>query len=172
MNHLLNATRRPRLALAAGITAALTFGAFHTGWKQATGVTPSNPFPAATAVGTNSQVSIRRELGTFAKLAKDLKPAVVNIQVEKVVSNRGRESVLEQLYGDRPQFEQKTRGQGSGVIISADGYIMTNNHVVSGASTVKVTLQDGQEFAAHVVGTKKIKEMKEKQANERGEKRP
>ncbi|CAN0424958.1 unnamed protein product, partial [Phaeothamnion confervicola] len=53
-----------------------------------------------------------------------------------------------------PQAEQpKAKGQGSGVIISSDGYIMTNNHVVSDATDVRVTLADGRELPAKVIGT-------------------
>jgi serine protease Do len=51
-----------------------------------------------------------------------------------------------------PQGPQVQHGLGSGVIITKDGYIMTNNHVVDGAKEVKVTLQDGREFTAKVVG--------------------
>jgi serine protease Do len=49
--------------------------------------------------------------------------------------------------------EQKERGLGSGVIVSPEGYILTNNHVVDGATTVTVTLSDKREFKARVVGT-------------------
>ena len=49
--------------------------------------------------------------------------------------------------------EQRERGLGSGVIVSPEGYILTNNHVVDGATDVKVTLSDKREFKARVVGT-------------------
>jgi serine protease Do len=52
----------------------------------------------------------------------------------------------------QPQQPQQV-GLGSGVIVSSDGYILTNNHVVSGADTVKVTLADGREMNAKVIGT-------------------
>ena len=46
-----------------------------------------------------------------------------------------------------------TEGAGSGVIITEDGYIITNNHVISGASSIKVTTSDGKEYDAQVIGT-------------------
>jgi serine protease Do len=53
----------------------------------------------------------------------------------------------------RLQRQPQQMGLGSGVIVSADGYILTNNHVVAGADTVKVSLNDGHEYSAKVVGT-------------------
>jgi len=55
------------------------------------------------------------------------------------------------FFGQIPR-EQKQRGLGSGVIISSDGYILTNNHVVGAADEIKVTLSDGREFTAKVIG--------------------
>ncbi len=49
--------------------------------------------------------------------------------------------------------EQRERGLGSGVIVSPEGYILTNNHVVDGATDVRVTLSDKREFKARVIGT-------------------
>ena len=54
---------------------------------------------------------------------------------------------------EQPQQPQQQRGGGSGVIISPDGYIVTNNHVVEDASEVKVTLNDNRTFTAKVIGT-------------------
>jgi serine protease Do len=64
---------------------------------------------------------------------------------------------LRQFFGNhfrqlQPQQEAPEGGLGSGVIISSDGYIVTNNHVVDGAKTVTVTLSDGREYSARVVG--------------------
>jgi serine protease Do len=53
---------------------------------------------------------------------------------------------------DRPQ-QQRSRAEGSGVIVSSDGYVLTNNHVVDGATEVKVTLSDKREMKARVIGT-------------------
>lgn len=78
-------------------------------------------------------------------VAETVSPAVVNIGVKKAVSARRRGW----NYGGNP-FEAE--GAGSGVIIAPDGYILTNSHVVSGASSIEVTLADGTTYPAQVVG--------------------
>ena len=104
--------------------------------------------------------------GSYANVIKKVTPAVVKI----VTTTRIEGASMQQMPGfDDPfwrrffgdQFGGNLRGQmqpqiehgiGSGVIVTKDGYIMTNNHVVDGAKEVKVTLQDGREFTAKVVG--------------------
>lgn len=101
----------------------------------------------------------------FVELAKKLKPAVVNISTTKVIGkqqpsrrqqanpfgNDPFEDFFERFFKDVPQRPFKQRGQGSGFIIG-DGYIFTNNHVVSGADEIKVKLSDGREFKGQVKG--------------------
>jgi serine protease Do len=103
----------------------------------------------------------------FVSVVKKAKPAVVHIKVEKTTKRnfhggQGQEDIFnhpffEQFFGpnyrqQKPQ-EFKQRGQGSGFIISKDGYILTNNHVVEGADVIKVTLSDKRDFEAKVIGT-------------------
>ena len=91
----------------------------------------------------------------FVSIADHVKPAVVFIKsqhVERADNQRlppGFEDFFPQ-FRRRPQVEQ---GSGSGFIVSADGYILTNNHVVAGADKVTVKLYDKREFTAKVVGT-------------------
>ncbi|HKQ07228.1 MAG TPA: Do family serine endopeptidase [Blastocatellia bacterium] len=97
---------------------------------------------------------------TFVGVAKQVKPAVVNIDV---VEKAQRQSMqlpegFPQIPG-MPQFgdgqPHKARGTGSGVIISPDGYILTNNHVAGDAEQIKVKLSDGREFKAKRIGADK-----------------
>jgi serine protease Do len=101
---------------------------------------------------------------SFAELAERLGPAVVNIQVTKVAPV-GDFSGIPDLDGPSGEFfrhffqdrlprraPHRMQGSGSGVIISPDGYILTNNHVVDGAQDVTVTMADKQVYQAHVVG--------------------
>ncbi|UCD15666.1 MAG: Do family serine endopeptidase [Candidatus Omnitrophota bacterium] len=62
---------------------------------------------------------------------------------------------FEEFFGEFPEKEYKRMGLGSGVIIDKEGYILTNEHVISGASEVKVKLSDGREFDAQIKGTDK-----------------
>jgi serine protease Do len=101
---------------------------------------------------------------SFAELAKRLSPTVVNIKVTKMAKQAGWQGpyapdgpfgeFFKHFFKDMPHFPEqfKQRGAGSGVIISADGYILTNNHVIEGADEVLVTLADQQEYKADVVG--------------------
>ena len=100
---------------------------------------------------------------SFAPVVKAVLPSVVNISSSKVV--KASAEGMEQLQMD-PMFRQffgqggmevpkdrREKALGSGVIVSPEGYILTNNHVVDGATDVKVTLSDKREFQARIVGT-------------------
>ncbi|RMG09989.1 MAG: DegQ family serine endoprotease [Planctomycetota bacterium] len=113
----------------------------------------------------------------FSKVARRATPAVVFIEVEREVEGSGavpfefndpfdlfNDDFFERFFRhrmpqgrphsqprQRPHFKQ--RGQGSGFIVSRDGTILTNNHVVGGADTIRVKLPDGRQFSAKVVGT-------------------
>ena len=92
----------------------------------------------------------------FSSVAKNAAPAVVFIKVEKMVETGGAapfgNSSPFDFFNDRQPREYRQRGQGSGFIISEDGYIMTNNHVVGDADTITVKLSDGREFKAKRIG--------------------
>ena len=102
---------------------------------------------------------------SFAPVIKKVAPSVVNIYSTMTVHERGMQNpfsndpFLQRFFGNqfgrqtRPR-DRKEQGLGSGVIVSSDGYILTANHVVEGADSVKVALSDGErEFDAKVIGT-------------------
>ncbi len=109
---------------------------------------------------------LSRSSKAFSSVVKKAKPAVVHIQVEKPASRSGRYHNQDEFFNNPffehffgPQFKRqnpqrhKQRGQGSGFIISKDGYILTNNHVVEDAENIRVILNDKQEVKAKLIGT-------------------
>jgi serine protease Do len=107
----------------------------------------------------------------FASVLKPALPAVVNIHSSKVVKPRSQQMpffndpFFQQFFGNGGQFGLQNPGPerevslGSGVILSPDGIILTNNHVVDGASDIKVTLYDKKEYKAKVIGTDKASDI-------------
>jgi len=91
-------------------------------------------------------------LTSYADVLADVRPAVVSVYSSKIVRQRVPE-FYRQLFGNIPDREQKLSGLGSGVIISPDGYILTNNHVVEDADELKVALSDDRELPATLIGT-------------------
>jgi len=91
----------------------------------------------------------------FVEAAEIAMPSVVHIHAEKTRSSSSRQnqSPFEDFFGS--PFDGARKGSGSGVIISRDGYIATNNHVVEFADKVSVTLFDNRTFEAEIIGLDK-----------------
>ena len=90
--------------------------------------------------------------GSLSSAARKAAPAVVSINTSKEVRHpRSNDPWFQFFFGD--QGSQAQAGLGSGVIISPDGYILTNNHVVEGADEIEVTLTDSRRARARVIGT-------------------
>jgi serine protease Do len=103
---------------------------------------------------------------SFAPVVKKVLPAVVSVSSSKMVktgfSGQGEDPQMDPLFrqffgrggggGFNMPSQRRAEGLGSGVIVSPEGYILTNNHVVDGANEVRVTLNDRREFKARVIG--------------------
>ncbi|QYM78347.1 Do family serine endopeptidase [Horticoccus luteus] len=92
---------------------------------------------------------------SYADIVEPVQRAVVSVYSTKIVREEvPMAPILRQFFGGAvPERESKQEGLGSGVIVSAGGYILTNNHVVADADELKVLLPDGREFIAKVIGT-------------------
>jgi serine protease Do len=132
-------------------------------------VASDRPAPSTSVVsprGTSSETTMPASAtpSSFADLAEQLSPTVVNIRVTRLAKNatwQGRQlpqgpfgELFKRFFKEMPQFPHqfKQQGAGSGVIISDDGYIVTNHHVLDGADKVVVTLADKQAYEAEIVG--------------------
>ena len=161
-----------KLALPASLTALAVVGA-------ALFVHQNNVPVAAQTVSpldNNSVAALTAMDHAMESLAARVTPAIVNVAVtskaeEQSVDMQGSQQDLppglQQFFGfgnggghtQMPQQPELQHGIGSGVVISPDGYILTNNHVVDGATQIKVTLHDRRVLNAKVIGTDKLTDL-------------
>ena len=91
--------------------------------------------------------------GSFRLAAQKAAPAVVSINVQQKARSKNRRADPWFRFFEEPEDESSGAGMGSGVIVSPDGYILTNHHVIEGAEGIEVTLNDGRSAMAKVIGT-------------------
>jgi len=154
------AARFSRIRFAAAASVGFVVGIYFasamdwTRWSWAQSTTPARP--------VSSRGPSVPDGASFADIAERVTPTVVAVNTTRNARpqanrNRGRvpqgmEDFLEQ-FGGQSQQPREQRGEGSGFILSSDGYIVTNNHVVADADQVQILLSDGRTFKARVVGT-------------------
>ncbi len=135
------------------------------GYGVSTAVKHSEAAPSST---TSSAVETPMIPVNFSDVAEKVRAGVVNVQVTKTVKNLDFEprDFFGNPFGDQNPFGDffgpfsrgnpprgfQQQGVGSGFVISRDGYILTNNHVVEGADQIKVKLADGKEYDGKVIG--------------------
>ena len=153
------------VATLAVLTAVIVGGILAIGLKNWTGRDVFGaPKLAVTLARDPAPVPLGNFTNGFASVLKPALPAVVNIHSSKVVKTRPQQTMpffndpmFRQFFGQQfgPEQPQSEREQslGSGVIITSDGTIVTNNHVIDGATDIKVDLPDKREFKAKVIGT-------------------
>jgi serine protease Do len=167
---------RIRAGLAAAASAVLISGAAWRGLAatSAPTLTPVSEVAQAPAV-TGRSAAIAGGRDSYADVVKNVAPAVVTIRVEgKTAAQPAQfegDDFFRRFFGDdgddapRGRRQQRgipnvprtfrQRGLGSGVVVSTDGYILTNNHVVDGADEIHVDLSDGRTLDGKVIGTDK-----------------
>src|SRR6266498_818974 len=163
-SRILSARRLVLLASVAGLGVTVLLGG--------AGLLPQPTSPALTAIAYAQ--GVQRPMG-FADIVDKVKPAVMSVRVKtaggaKMMGFEGDlpfppNSQIERFFrrfglpeGNTPEERRAPRerlvtGQGSGFFITADGYAVTNNHVVDKADTVEVTADDGKTYTAKVIGT-------------------
>ncbi len=159
--------RRTWLIFSQAVTVAVAvlfvLGTFKPHWLAGAPGGLVMPPPGASGVLTPPQLSVAssgvaQPLQPLAAAAKRASPAVVSVTASKAPARRGsgphsQDPWFRFFFGQPGQQQEPQVGLGSGVIVSADGYLLTNNHVIEGADQISVRLADGREAQARLIGT-------------------
>ncbi|TLF49654.1 Do family serine endopeptidase [Halomonas urmiana] len=121
---------------------------------------PEEPAESRDAPEVRQAEPLTRQQGpvSYAQAVARAAPAVVNIYSSRVVEREEHplmsDPFFRQFFGDEtPRRQRMLSSLGSGVIVSEDGYVLTNHHVIRGADQIQVALRDGRETLAEVIGT-------------------
>lgn len=128
------------LAVTMVFSCGLGFGGGYLANKVNTSTSGSLNITKTSNSGTTTTASSTSTANSTSEIVKKTADSVVEISTESVVTGSFAQQYVQQ-------------GAGSGVIISQDGYILTNNHVINGANSVKVRLRDGTEYDATIIGS-------------------
>jgi serine protease Do len=163
-----NAVRNPLVAGVLGVVLGATpFAALYTAAPTTARAQESPPPAAVTSTKPRGGVAVM--LPDFTSLVKKYGPAVVNIRVIEKAQDEGNDNpfgpnspfapFFRGMPFQAPPQEQPIRGEGSGFVIQPDGLILTNAHVVEGATRVTVQLTDRREYTARVIGVDKVSDV-------------
>ncbi len=118
-------------------------------WRQPTAASGTVSLTQAKDDGSSGAIPG----GSFRHAAQKAAPAVVSISVQQKSRSKARKADPWFRFFDEPEDDTPSGGMGSGVIVSPEGYILTNHHVIEGAEAIEVTLNDGRTALAKVIGT-------------------
>jgi serine protease DegQ len=118
-------------------------------WRQRTAASSTVSLTQAKDDGSSGAIPG----GSFRHTAQNAAPAVVSISVQQKSRSKARKADPWFRFFDEPEDDTPSGGMGSGVIVSPEGYILTNHHVIEGAEAIEVTLNDGRTALAKVIGT-------------------
>lgn len=133
------------------LSGATTLGAYKLIFDEKTNYSKSQNIVSVAPPNYNKTVGLGAEHIDFTDAADKAVHSVVHVKnvSYRTISN----PILEYYYGYRGGQQQEQIGTGSGVIISEDGYIVTNNHVIKSAQNIEITLNDGKNYKAKLIGT-------------------
>lgn len=137
---------------AVAVISALVALFVYTRFLEQPEVVNSNDTEEAEPRFTNVFTVPQEGLVDFSEVAENIVHTVVHVKTRTIRDNSYRNPIMEFFYGQEYNRPREVRGFGSGVIISSDGYIITNNHVIEGADEVDVTLNDNRTFEASIIG--------------------
>lgn len=129
------------------LSGAITLGAYKIIFEN-----QSTQSPLTLAPNYAKNVNLGIETVDFTSAAENTLHNVVHVK-NVTISNVPRNPIMEYFYGYQGNQQQTQIGTGSGVIISEDGYIVTNNHVIQNASELEITLNNNKSYKAKLIGT-------------------